>query len=611
MNIFGLRSRLLFWFGGLILVIIATFASISILLTQSNILNNIREKQLLAFLQAAQSDIQANIEKAKETSYIFTDDENLIAWIRENTTDETPDLKKVLKQMDYLHKDYGYSVFASAKTNKMLEMIDFDGKWTSYQMDLSKGDKWFLQTLERKKKLFLNYNYHEATDTSGLWFNAIVGTLENPIGIAGVGIRFEKLLKNFESQKITQGTRSWIIDSEGKVLVSQNTEELGVQLNSILDENLTAELLTLKKPKVFTALTLAENNSEYDLAVMNIAHTEYRIVSLSPVDELISALDSTKKSFLILAVIFSLITLFFVLLIAASLVRPIDYLKKIINQFAQGKVKVDIDSKFLNRKDELGELANSFLGMKKIEEQIKEMVFNVKDVSQTAKNMSSDLQNYAANLSNSVSGQAASTEELAASIEQMTATISHNSETVKQTEEFFQGAVSAAQKGESSMSGVVEAIEKIFEKIKMVENISAQTNILALNTAIEAARAGVAGKGFAVVATEVRKLAEVTRKSALDITELTSSTVETTATSENVFQELITSIKNAATLVQEVAVGTKEQEASSNQLNASVMEIDRESQNNAKTAESIEKLSQELNEKVKNLDEIISKFQVD
>lgn len=610
MNIFGLRIKLLFWFGGLMLLIVVSLSLINFFLIKNTLLQDIRKKQLLVFLQASQSEIETAVERAQETAIILADNPELISWINQKETGETPQLEKLFKHMTYLNKQFGYAVFISSKYTKMLHLFAFDQKWISYKMNFEKDDVWFVDALKDQKKVMFNYDYNQASKSSGLWFNTKVGSMENAIGIAGVGLPFDHLANAFKKQKITPNSRLWMIDANGRILVSENEKDA----DKSLEEFIGKELLEKLKDKSITegvipAITFRGKKS--DLAFTSIGNTGYKTVNISPVKELIAVLTPMKWSTISLTLVFSIITLVLVLFVSSSIVGPINVLKEIIAEFSEGVVDININKKLLKRKDELGELANSFLGMKQMEKRIKEMILRAKDVSHSVRTAGMELQKASTSLSHNVSSQASSTEELSASIEEITGAITNNAQNVKRTEELFTQSVESAEKGKITFHNMVDAIQNIFTKIQIVENISAQTNILALNTAIEAARAGEAGKGFAVVATEVRKLAELTRKSATDITDLASGTVTITQENEVLFQELIENINKTSHLVESVAVSTKEQEASSNMLNSTVMEIEKMSQANAETAEDIENFVSEFSEKVESLDDVISEFKIE
>lgn len=191
--------------------------------------------------------------------------------------------------------------------------------------------------------------------------------------------------------------------------------------------------------------------------------------------------------------------------------------------------------------------------------------------------------------------QAASLQETAASMSELTATVKLNLENARQANMIGSNAVSTVEKGSVSVEQLVTTVNaistnsgKIADIISLIEGIAFQTNILALNAAVEAARAGQAGRGFAVVAQEVRGLAHGSAQAAKEISALIADVTgevelgaDTVKAAGSTIVGMLASVRQVATLVDEISHASDEQRSGIDQVNRAVAQMDEMTQHNA------------------------------
>lgn len=241
---------------------------------------------------------------------------------------------------------------------------------------------------------------------------------------------------------------------------------------------------------------------------------------------------------------------------------------------------------------------------------LNEVVEKIKMSSNGVMSGSEHMSTSSQEMSQSSTEQAASAEEVSSSVEEMSATIKQNADNAVETERIANKAAKDAEEGGRAVKETVEAMKQISEKIGVVEEIARQTNLLALNAAIEAARAGEHGKGFAVVASEVRKLAENSQNAAVEIGNLTATSLQVADRAGVMLSEIIPDIRKTAELVQEISAASNEQNTGAQQIAEAVNQLSTVIQQNSAESEEMAATAEHLASEAENLQDVISFFKL-
>ncbi|RKI39752.1 methyl-accepting chemotaxis protein [bacterium D16-51] len=297
------------------------------------------------------------------------------------------------------------------------------------------------------------------------------------------------------------------------------------------------------------------------------------------------------------------------------------YIKDIDNKLAQmakGNMDLVIDNEY----------RGEFLPIQNAMQQILDSLnAALSRINLTAGQVSAEAQEMASGaqlLSDGAVQQASAVQELSASIQDISAQVDHTSGDAGDAKECSANA--AVQLGicdekmkalTSAMEDISNASSKIGGIIKTIDDISFQTNILALNASVEAARAGEAGKGFAVVADEVQSLANKSAVSAGDITELIESSSKLVEYGTSLSAEMtealsgvVSSAQKTTEMVERIADSAVQQSQSLRQLKLGMEQISDVVQTNAATAEKSAASAKQLNIQAEELKTLVHKFRL-
>ncbi|MDM8552242.1 CHASE3 domain-containing protein [Desulfobacterales bacterium HSG2] len=213
-------------------------------------------------------------------------------------------------------------------------------------------------------------------------------------------------------------------------------------------------------------------------------------------------------------------------------------------------------------------------------------------------------------ISNGAARQASSAEQVSASMEEMTSNIGQSADNALQTEKIALKSAESAREGGKAFSDTVTAMKDIAKKISIIEKIASQTDLLALNAAIEAARAGKHGKGFAVVASEVRKLAERSQKAAVEIGQLSVSSMDIAENAGEMLARLAPDIQKTSELVQEISAASNEQNSGAGQINNAIQQLDQVIQQNVSNSQDMAGICEELADQSEQLRKAVEFFKI-